>query len=221
MNNPGGWTAISLAGALILLGVGLTVFRPQHTISLHGSYRLTADVTVFGRHFITSQSYDYDCARTVPSMDGTTTVAAPCELTGKALRMDLGPRGKLFILMTGWNGDHSGFGGADLMVHQLLVAAQQGGTVPQAVMPTMVRFRDLANPNTVEIVDPGHLDRSFGPAAELKSMTIDSGALPNGISDIDATLPWLAALKGGRLSAQSGTLAYRLHGFDFEWPPIQ
>jgi len=221
MNNPGGWTAISLAGVLILLGVGLTVFRPQHAVRLDGSYRLTADVTVLGRHYVTSQSYDYDCARTVPSMSGGTTVAAPCELTGEALRMDLGTRGKLFILMTGWNGDRSGFSGADLMVHQLLFAAQHGQAVPPAAMPVMVRFRDLTNPNTVEIVDPGHLDRSFGAAVEFKSMTIDGGALPRGISDIDATLPWLAALKGGRLSAQPDTLAYRLHGFDFKWPPVQ
>lgn len=38
--------------------------------------------------------------------------------------------------------------------------------------PTLVRFRDVANPKSVEQVDPDNLVKSFGPGYRLKSLTV-------------------------------------------------
>ena len=38
--------------------------------------------------------------------------------------------------------------------------------------PYFVRFRDIADPRTVEQVDPDDLAKSFGPGVELKSLTV-------------------------------------------------
>jgi hypothetical protein len=209
------WIATIVVGALILLLViGMTVVNAQRHYYARRGYRLTADVVADGRHYTASQNYAYDCG----SRDNVVT-ASRCELYGTAVHVDLGAHGSLFITMNGWNADHSDFAGADLMVHQLLQAAQHGQSVPPAAIPVIVRFRDATDPNTVEIVDPEHLDRSFGPGVALRSLTIDFGTAPQSAGDIQADLPWLAALKGGRLSPAPGTLAHDLHGFDFEWPP--
>ena len=38
--------------------------------------------------------------------------------------------------------------------------------------PTLVRFRDISDPKTIEVVDPADLAASFGPNIRLKSVTV-------------------------------------------------
>ena len=51
--------------------------------------------------------------------------------------------------------------------------------VPVAKLPILVRFRDITDPKTVEIVDPNDLAKSFGAGVSLKSSTIEM--VDNGI----------------------------------------
>jgi hypothetical protein len=214
------WIIAVLVGALILMAViGTTIIRPPHGYGPMRSYRLTADIRSDGHDYIVSQNYGYDCTRSIPTSDGNADVPANCELSGKAMHIDLGARGSLFILMNGWNADHSGFSGANPMVYQLLLEAQRDQQVPLARAPVMVRFRDPTDPETAEIVDPAHLDRSFGPGVAFKYMTVDHGPARPDADDLTESLPWLHPLNGARLSSKPGSPAYQMHGYDFEWPP--
>ncbi len=218
MNGKSGLITALVAGALISLAViGTSIVRAQHPTRLAHNYRLSVDIKVDGKPHMASQTYAYDCGQTFHAPQGSLVANAPCELYGRAIRVDLGSRGSLFVLMTGWNEDRSGFSGANSMVRRLLFVGQHGAMVPITAMPVMVRFQNPTDPDSVQIVDPAHL----GSGVQLESMTIDFN---NGIetpSDIDQALPWLTSFKGGELSAKRGNLAHRLHGFDFEWPPTQ
>ena len=65
-------------------------------------------------------------------------------------------------------------------------------------LPMLVRFRDINDPKTVELVDPNDLEKSFGAGVKLVSATME-------ITDelvtkgVERWLPWLEKLKGGYL----------------------
>ena len=46
--------------------------------------------------------------------------------------------------------------------------------LPGLSIPYFVRFRDLADPKSVEQVDPADLAKSFGPEVRLKSLTVQA-----------------------------------------------
>jgi hypothetical protein len=55
-----------------------------------------------------------------------------------------------------------------------------------------VKFRDLNDPTSVEVVDPNDLAASFGPGVKLVEATI--AVTPDAVTDgIDSRLPWLKA----------------------------
>jgi len=56
--------------------------------------------------------------------------------------------------------------------------------------PYMVRFRDPADPKSVEQVDPDNLAKTFGPGYRLKSLTIQMTGDPVS-TGIENRLPWL------------------------------
>jgi hypothetical protein len=215
MERKTNWITTVFVCVLILsLVIGVTIVKSQRHFFARRGYRLTADVAVDGRHDTASQNYAYDCGSR-----GNVAAATPCEVYGTAMHVDLGARGSLFITMNGWNAGNSGFSGANILLHQLLFAAQHGHEIPPESTPVMVRFRDPANPATAQVVDPAHLDRTFGPGVALTSLTI-APALPIADpGDIDTALPWLTRLKGSQLSPLAGDPALRLHGYDFKWPP--
>jgi hypothetical protein len=62
-------------------------------------------------------------------------------------------------------------------------------------MPLMVRFRDLRDPSTVEIVDPKNLEASFGQGVKFRRATIAISRDPL-TTGIERYLPWLV---GGQL----------------------
>lgn len=45
--------------------------------------------------------------------------------------------------------------------------------VPEYQYPMMVTFRDLADPESVQLVDPANLAASFGPGVRLKAVTLE------------------------------------------------
>ena len=68
-----------------------------------------------------------------------------------------------------------------------------GGTISKdraQYLPYMVRFRDMADPKSVEQVDPADLAKSFGPGVKLKSLTVQVTDEPM-TKSIEKRLRWL------------------------------
>jgi hypothetical protein len=64
-------------------------------------------------------------------------------------------------------------------------------TLPQNLYPHFLRFRDINDPKTAELVDPDNLAKSFGPGVRLVRVTIEitDEAVTRGIRKV---LPWLS-----------------------------
>jgi hypothetical protein len=64
-------------------------------------------------------------------------------------------------------------------------------TLPHKLYPRFLRFRDIKDPTTAELVDPDNLAKSFGPGFRLVRVTIEitDEAVTRGIRKI---LPWLS-----------------------------
>lgn len=89
--------------------------------------------------------------------------------------------------------------------------------------PLLVRFRDLADPMTIEKVEPDNLAAIFGEGVTLKRIEV---ALTHSLPTwgIRTKLPWLGEMDGGMLSGehvelvQSRRLADRVEALDFVRP---
>ena len=87
-------------------------------------------------------------------------------------------------------------------------------------LPTLVTFRDVRDPLTVETVDPQNLAASFGPGVTLESATIE--VTDDQISrGIERALPWLPSLTdyldGSRYeNMQDNRLPAKLVTLDFK-----
>lgn len=70
--------------------------------------------------------------------------------------------------------------------------------------PPMVRFRDIADPATVERVDPADLAASFGAGVSLKRLTLQATdkAVTSGIT---ARLPWWQELRAKKARLNGST----------------
>ena len=85
------------------------------------------------------------------------------------------------------------------------------GDGPGPFPPTIVRFRDIADPKSVEQVDPDDLAKSFGPGVKLKSLTVQMTDEPV-TTGIEKRLGWLAghpqtSFRNGRSSKCTRILA--------------
>ena len=56
-------------------------------------------------------------------------------------------------------------------------------------LPMLVRFRDIKDPKTVELVDLNDLENSFGKGVKLVSATIEM--TDEGIRGMEKWLPWI------------------------------
>jgi hypothetical protein len=142
-------------------------------------------------------------------------------VTGEAVTVDLGARGLLFAVLSrgesvddgGYivfrsfpypgspNGPLMGVGTREGIAYYERLEAR--ADVPFETLPTLVRFNDIANPRTVELVDPKDLSKSYGAGVGLKSASIEM--VDNGIwplnrfgltgepvtAEIEKKLPWL------------------------------
>ena len=62
--------------------------------------------------------------------------------------------------------------------------------LPGLSVPYFVRFRDIADPKSVEQIDPADLAKSFGPGVSLKSLTVQVTDAPV-TKGIEKTMGWL------------------------------
>jgi hypothetical protein len=65
--------------------------------------------------------------------------------------------------------------------------------VPGLSVPYMVRFRDISDPQSVELADPNNLGATFGSGYSLKSLTLQMTIEPVTSSNKNR-LPWLEAV---------------------------
>jgi hypothetical protein len=90
--------------------------------------------------------------------------------------------------------------------------------LPPNRLPMFVRFQDLADPTSIEVVDPLHLDRAYGPGFRLKRVMIEIVKEPGIRGGIVARLPWLkglhTTLDGSQLTTSNKPANY-LSSIDF------
>ena len=155
-------------------------------------------------------------------------------VAGEAVVVDLGSRGLLFVLLSGGRRPYVDELSANAVVRAGLVRrgpelytdfAKEVTNVHGEVavlpseLPTLVRFRDIADPSSVEFVDPNDLTASFGLGVRLLGASIEMTSDPV-TTGIEKQLGWLAALKGGYLDGQFAgggpALSNILHGGNFK-----
>ena len=148
------------------------------------------------------------------------------DVRGEAVIADLGPRGILFALLRA--GDHPR-SGPDYIVPMTFTVTTGGvgpenfsaigkltgkRELPLEKLPLLVRFRDIADPLTVEKVEPENLAKSFGAGVRLRRVTIE--IVPAGIwplnawglsgapitTGIEKQLPWIREYYGKKLDGQ-------------------
>lgn len=200
-------------------------------------YRLALVVSVNGTDFVAASVVEGRFTQKSPLLPQTRGVSV--SFSGEAVAVDLGERGVLFATLldvkrpfasgmwlaspenivqsafpriAGEEGER-GFA-------RVLRRYAQGGEIRELrpdQLPLLVLFRDMANPISVEQVDPSNLERHFGPGAKLTRATIETvpvGWFPFnrfGLSSprwltgvpvtktIDARLPWLASYRNQQL----------------------
>ena len=129
----------------------------------------------------------------------------PREIRGEAVAVDLGRRGLLFALLSA-DGDRKtsksaeniaqaalGFKGGNETLLPWIDSAQAAklkAAVPAEFLPMLVTFRDIADPKTVERVDPNNLAAAFGPGVTLKRATLEITDEPI-TTGIEKRLGWL------------------------------
>lgn len=164
--------------------------------------------------------------------------AASFGTRGEAAVVDLGARGILFVLLTGdparprsgrpfgvfseLHRDLWSTNGIDAGAMDRMAKAQGPTIVPFSMLPMLVRFRDIADPKTVERVDPDDLAKSFGPGVRLKRATVEI-ADEAVTTAIEKWLRWLPQhyaqqLGGDRYPAIKGPLANQLSSGAFKAP---
>jgi hypothetical protein len=226
-----------LAIPLLYLGSGF-VYETWNSASYR--YRLTYEVEVDGKVQVGSGVIEASLGRSatwVPQSGGAHSGAR-----GQAVMVDLGSRGVMFSLLSSPNyraraenivhanfPPERGVATAALENTRRYQVAGLKKTLAFDQLPTLVRFRDLKDPMTVEKVDPNDLAKSFGSGVVLRRVTletVDVGWWPlNSIGlsgeavarGIEMRLPWLARLNGGYLHGGSTSRGapLELHAGDF------
>lgn len=241
-----------LRGALVAVGLvwlGIQLEFPTWVIR----YRLTLIAEVDGREVSGS-----GVVETRWTSEGflTELTGRPWDvsLRGEAVVVDLGARGTLFALLRRDRERQGSHPDPEHMVSRTFADASVGSMTssllrktassraPVALelrrLPLLVRFRDIADPKSVERVDPADLAASFGEGVRLTGATIaivPSGWWPFGrigwprvlagepvTTGIEKRLVWLDGLGERSLSGTSDfrpaiSLADRLGELSFRW----
>lgn len=158
--------------------------------------------------------------------------AFDCGERGEAVVVDLGAKGLLFVLLNPdpsrprVSGSPWGLleeahqklydpGGLSAAAFDRMAASRDIASFAAEQMPMMVRFRDVGDPKSVELVDPAHLDASFGPGIEFSKATVAITDDPV-TTGIETLLPWLPGLKG--VHPETGKIPWTLEGSILQHP---
>lgn len=198
---------------LIALTVGVSVLLPSATVR----YRLTLVVEKDGKPVIGSAVSEVSYQKNLRILGASSDIVI--DTRGEAVAVDLGSRGVLFALRVAGEDPRSGpeymvlrafrfpYGSVPDPLAQgfAQIRSLRGkADLPLSALPMLVRFRDMANPETVELVDPNDLAKTFGPGVKLVRALIE--IVPRGIwpfswygitgepitNEIERRLPWLS-----------------------------
>jgi hypothetical protein len=98
-------------------------------------------------------------------------------------------------------------------------AGSLGRSVPIRDLPKLVRFRDIRDPKTVELVDPSDLAKSFGPGVKLRRIVLTVADEPV-TRGIEKRLGWLVKYRNSQLDGDHyetfSNFANSLNIYDFK-----
>jgi hypothetical protein len=185
------------------------------------NYRLTVEVDVEGAT-VTGSSVGTFGSGLLLTWFGSNSRAWGSLLAGEAVGVDLGRRGRLWVLLTRPGVDSGDY--LDRLAGRLFMRA---GVIPKGVSnfgawefrrraaairayrtpivlqpdeyPLFVRFRDESDPTSLELVHPENLAESFGPGVLLGriTFTVTDERVTRGAQ---AALPWLESIGRKRAS---------------------
>jgi hypothetical protein len=159
---------------------------------------------------------------------------------GEAVHVDLGARGKLFVLVksadpfdAGWLASKAFFAtptSASREEHEQRFELIKRWAAQRATaelhpkrLPTLVTFKNIDDPSSVVGVDPEDLTAAFGPGVQLRraSVQLTTDPVTTGIGQV---LPWLDEIKRKRITlegqspgARSGLRVVDLESSSFRW----
>lgn len=194
---------IGLAGAagVAALMVGCVRYYPTYR------YRLTVEVDTpsgvkFGSSVIQVRSWDQ------AGFPGPEAGGFRSEVKGEAVAVDVAPGLTLFALL---RSEHSvdwatfateGIDRDDRAVHTLPRWKKNPGTgETYSRYPMLVRFRDIHDPKSVELVDPDNLAATFGPGFKLRRIAVQLTRDPVTVG-IEKRLEWLGSSVKGYLDGK-------------------
>jgi len=149
---------------------------------------------------------------------------------GEAFPVDLGSKGMFFVLVSrdpgrkpsvdaGSKGalySYFHFRNTDAPTEAVLASfvalaeSHSAVDVRPEQLPMLVRFRDVNDPKSVEIVDADHLDQSFGPGVKIKAVRAEITNEPV-TTDLGNRLPWLRnGAYGTRIFEAKGEPIYQI-----------
>ena len=202
-------------------------------------YRLTIEALVDERPVSGSGIIEVTRSDTtaIGSMGGT-----GFSITGEAIAVDLAHKGQFFVLLRGREiglPEDKSFPPYIILeafsrqldkranpVEQMrmLNKLHPKADLPIALLPMLIRFRDINDPRSVEKLDPNTLESAFGPSVHWRGATIEIVRDPP-TGGISQRLAWFqdwekrgGALDGtrfpdtNRLSANIGILAFKRRG---------
>ena len=221
--------AIGIVAGLVLIGISSCwlAYGPTHI-----RYRLTIEAK--DGDVVRSGSSVIEVAyRIAPSFAFGGGPQIGVDVHGNAVTVNLGPKGVLFAI---FRVDDSGMSmgeipieayglkkpgdSPELLKEDLTRLRRKSGSadVPKDVLPTLIRFRNIDDPNSAGKVDPSDLAASFGAGVELKSVKIELTNDP--ITPVPAVWPaWLKELGADEYvnhSATCGVNPFCLQGIDFK-----
>jgi hypothetical protein len=133
-----------------------------------------------------------------PSIIGGPTYSGGSWLRGEAVVVDLGQGRYLFALLGRPGAMASGLWRDDetlvAMIRRLRRHPPPAAEVPLDLMPMLVTFGDVSDPNTVTRVDPQDLAASFGPGVALSAVTLEVTRDPVTEGVVEGVLGWLEAI---------------------------
>lgn len=126
--------------------------------------------------------------------------------SGEAVVLEVSSGRYLFALLKGTPDPFLVFfpGEAPVEVADRFKTLRAARAVPPKLYPLMVTFGNLADPTSVQKVDPSDLAAAFGPGVRLKSITLEITAEPVTEGRVEKVLGWLTWSREKLLSIGGG-----------------
>ncbi len=196
-----GWAKI--LGVAVLLAVGVAVAAEQSDLYVSGTWRYRMIVEIETPEGIKIGSAVHEVSNSSSSIKILSFPEAgnPAEFRGEAVVVDLGKRGKLFVLVSTdsyrelYNAFPTPAGPSTVEGIKYYNSLKVGATalLPEKAYPQMVTFKNIHDPRSVLDVPPNDMAQVFGVGVKMKSIEIEITDEPV-TWGIDKLLKWIPQL---------------------------